>query len=139
MVGTLDLHQYYSGCGVNLWLVCLWVGDASYGRLETIPFPEDGVTWLYVVPPLLLIILTKYGIPVSTTFLVLTIFSPSSLGSMLTKSMMGYAVAFFVAIIIYRLVMKNSRSILVKPAISNILRCGWPCNGYLRHFCGASG
>lgn len=83
------------------------VGDASYGRLETIPFPEDGVTWLYVVPPLLLIILTKYGIPVSTTFLVLTIFSPSSLGSMLTKSMMGYAVAFFVAIVIYRLVMKK--------------------------------
>ncbi len=83
------------------------VGDASYGRLETIPFPDDGVTWLYVVPPLLLIILTKYGIPVSTTFLVLTIFSPSSLGSMLTKSMMGYAVAFFVAIVIYRLVMKK--------------------------------
>ncbi|MGI1795556.1 hypothetical protein [Acinetobacter variabilis] len=83
------------------------VGDASYGRLETIPFPEGGVTWLYIVPPILLIILTKYGIPVSTTFLVLTIFSPSSLGSMLTKSMMGYAVAFFVAIVIYRLVMKK--------------------------------
>ena len=139
MVGTLDLHQYYSGCGVNLWLVCFWSRDASYGRLETIPFPEDGVTWLYVVPPLLLIILTKYGIPVSTTFLVLTIFSPSSLGSMLTKSMMGYAVAFFVAIVIYRLVMKNSRSISVKPVISNTPQCGWPCNGYLRHFCGASG
>ncbi len=32
------------------------VGDASYGRLETIPFPEDGVTWLYIVPPILLFI-----------------------------------------------------------------------------------
>jgi hypothetical protein len=83
------------------------VGDASYGRLETIPFPTDGITWLYIVPPVLLIILTKYGIPVSTTFLVLTIFSPTSLGSMLTKSMMGYAVAFIAAIVIYRLVMKN--------------------------------
>lgn len=83
------------------------VGDASYGRLNTIPFPEDGVTWLYIVPPILLIILTKYGIPVSTTFLVLTIFSPSSLGSMLTKSMMGYAVAFLVAIVVYRFVIKQ--------------------------------
>ena len=83
------------------------VGDASYGRLETIAFPESGITWLYIVPPILLILLTKYGIPVSTTFLVLTIFSPSSLGAMLTKSMMGYAVAFVVAIIIYRFVIKG--------------------------------
>ncbi|MBP7783134.1 MAG: hypothetical protein KA038_01760 [Acinetobacter sp.] len=83
------------------------IGDASYGRLETIPFPEGGITWLYIVPPILLILLTKYGIPVSTTFLVLTIFSPSSLTSMLTKSMMGYAVAFIVAIIVYRFVIKQ--------------------------------
>ena len=82
-------------------------GDASYARLETIPFPETGITWLYIVPPILLIILTKYGIPVSTTFLVLTIFSPSSLSAMLTKSMMGYAVAFVVAILVYRFVMKG--------------------------------
>lgn len=80
------------------------VGDASYGRLETIPFPEGGITWLYIVPPILLLILTKYGIPVSTTFLVLTIFSPASLGSMMIKSMMGYAVAFIVAILVYRFV-----------------------------------
>ncbi|ATO19315.1 hypothetical protein BS636_06405 [Acinetobacter sp. LoGeW2-3] len=83
------------------------IGDASYGRLETIPFPSGGITWLYVVPPVLLLILTRYGIPVSTTFLVLTIFSPTSLGSMMVKSMMGYAVAFVVAIVVYRLVMKR--------------------------------
>ena len=81
-------------------------GDASYGRLETIPFPTDGITWLYIIPPILLVILTKYGIPVSTTFLVLTIFSPGSLSSMLVKSVMGYAVAFIVALIVYRLVVK---------------------------------
>ena len=79
-------------------------GDASYGRLETIPFPESGITWLYIVPPILLLLLTKYGIPVSTTFLVLTIFSPASLGSMMVKSMMGYAVAFFVALLLYRFI-----------------------------------
>lgn len=83
------------------------IGDAAYGRLETIPFPKDGMSWLYIVPPILLIILTKYGIPVSTTFLVLTIFSPSSLSSMLTKSVMGYAVAFVVAILVYRFVIRK--------------------------------
>ena len=83
------------------------VGDASYGRLETIPFPKEGMTWLYVVPPLILLFLTRFGIPVSTTFLVLTIFSPSSLSAMLTKSMLGYAVAFITAIIIYRFVVKK--------------------------------
>ena len=83
------------------------VGDESYGRLATIPFPQQGITWLYIVPPVLLIFLTKFGIPVSTTFLVLTIFSPSSLGAMLTKSMLGYAVAFVAALIIYRVVIKS--------------------------------
>lgn len=82
-------------------------GDASYGRLEIIPFPEQGITWLYIVPPILLIILTKYGIPVSTTFLVLTIFAPSSLSAMLTKSIMGYAVAFIFAILVYRFVIRK--------------------------------
>ena len=101
----------YTGSILIVVLLYGWyasgIGDASYGRLETIPFPETGITWLYIVPPILLIILTKYGIPVSTTFLVLTIFSPSSLSSMLTKSMMGYAVAFVVAILVYRYVMKG--------------------------------
>ena len=83
------------------------VGDASYGRLDTIPFPKEGMTWLYIVPPVLLLFLTRFGIPVSTTFLVLTIFSPSSLSSMLTKSMLGYAVAFVAAILIYRFVIKK--------------------------------
>ena len=83
------------------------IGDAAYGRLETIPYPEGGMSWLYIVPPILLIILTKYGIPVSTTFLVLTIFSPSSLSNMLTKSVMGYAVAFVVAILVYRFVIRK--------------------------------
>ncbi|KGT46698.1 MULTISPECIES: hypothetical protein [Acinetobacter] len=90
------------------------VGDASYGRLETIPFPAEGITWLYVVPPVLLLILTRYGIPVSTTFLVLTIFSPTSLGSMMVKSMMGYAVAFVVAIVVYRFVMKGMAEYFAK-------------------------
>ncbi|USA46411.1 hypothetical protein NDN11_17280 [Acinetobacter sp. C26M] len=83
------------------------VGDASYQRLDKIPFPESGLNWLYIIPPLVILILTRFSIPVSTTFLVLTIFAPSSLGSMLTKSLMGYVVAFIVGILVYRFVIKH--------------------------------
>ncbi len=83
------------------------VGDASYQRLDKIPFPENGLNWLYIIPPIVILILTRLSVPVSTTFLVLTIFAPSSLGSMLTKSLMGYAVAFVLAILLYRFVIKS--------------------------------
>lgn len=85
------------------WLT--YGGDVSYGRLEKIPFPEP-FTWIYIVPPLVLVFLTKFGIPVSTTFLILTVFAPKALGSMLTKSLLGYVVAFVVGFIVYKWVTK---------------------------------
>lgn len=78
-------------------------GDVSYGRLSGIAHPEP-LTFLYVVPPLVLLVLTRAGIPVSTTFLVLTIFSPKHLPAMLMKSVLGYAIAFSVGIVVYRFV-----------------------------------
>lgn len=87
-------------CGV---LVYGWIvngGDTSYGRLDKIPLPSP-FTWIYLVPPFVLLLLTRMGVPVSTTFLVLTIFAPSSLGAMMTKSLIGYVVAFFSAILLY--------------------------------------
>ncbi len=75
-------------------------GDVSYGRLAAIPHPGT-FTWLYVLPPLLLLLLTRFGLPVSTTFLVLTVFAPKSLGSMVGKSLMGYAMAFGVSLVAY--------------------------------------
>lgn len=88
-----------------LWAVLIygWVtngGDGSFGRLDRVPLPQP-FSWLYVVPPIVLLLLTRRGIPVSTTFLVLTIFAPSNLGSMLTKSLLGYVVAFVFAIVLY--------------------------------------
>lgn len=75
-------------------------GDTSFGRLERIPLPQP-FTWIYLVPPLVLLWLTRRGIPVSTTFLVLTVFAPSSLGAMMAKSVVGYGVAFVFAIVLY--------------------------------------
>ncbi len=76
-------------------------GDIAFDRLNSIPYPETGVQWYHVLPPLVLLILTRFGIPVSTTFLVLTIFTLTGgaatagvLGQMLVKSLLGYVVAF---------------------------------------------
>jgi hypothetical protein len=80
-----------------------WVtnaGDSSFGRLARIPLPQP-FGLIYLVPPLVLLWLTRRGIPVSTTFLILTIFAPESLGAMMFKSVMGYVVAFVLAIVVY--------------------------------------
>ena len=84
-------------------LIYGWVvngGDTSFGRLERIPLPQP-FSWIYLVPPVVLLILTRRGIPVSTTFLILTIFAPENLGKMMTKSILGYIVAFVSAILLY--------------------------------------
>jgi len=82
-----------------------WVnhGDVSYGRLARFPVPQE-FTLLHVIPPLAILALTRFGVPVSTTFLVLTVFAPSALGSMVSKSLLGYAVAFAVGFLAYRFV-----------------------------------
>ena len=92
-------------------LVYGWMahGDVSYGRLQAIPVP-DHFSWIYCVPPFVLLLLTRWGIPVSTTFLTLTIFAPKALPSMLIKSLSGYATAFVAAILIYRLVTRGLES-----------------------------
>jgi hypothetical protein len=75
-------------------------GDIAFDRLNSIPYPENGIQIYHVLPPLVLLILTRFGIPVSTTFLVLTMFTLTGgaatagvLGSMLIKSFLGFLVA----------------------------------------------
>ena len=87
-------------------------GDPAYGRLQKFPVPEGGVSWIHAIPPLALLILTRLGVPVSTTFLVLTVFAvtggePGNLGAMLNKSAVGYVVAFAAAIILFLLVFRR--------------------------------
>ncbi|RKQ70761.1 hypothetical protein DES40_0061 [Litorimonas taeanensis] len=86
-------------------------GDIAFGRLNRLPYPEGGVQWYHVLPPIVLLVLTRYGIPVSTTFLVLTVFALTGgaetegvLGKMLVKSGMGYVVAMLTGFLIYALI-----------------------------------
>lgn len=71
-------------------------GDISYGRLTKIPFQE--VQWYHAMAPLALVALTRKGIPVSTSFLVLSAFASTFvLEKMLLKSVVGYGLAAIVA------------------------------------------
>ena len=79
-------------------------GDVSYGRLAKFPVPAGGISWIHVIPPLALLILTRAGVPVSTTFLVLSVFTISNLEAMLLKSALGYVVAFVAAIVLFKFV-----------------------------------
>ena len=76
-------------------------GDVSYGRLESYPFIEN-MSWPYLLPPLVLMLLTRTGIPVSTSFLILTFFKPKGLLGMTMKSLLGYVLAFALAIIVWQ-------------------------------------
>lgn len=77
--------------------------DPSYGRLSNVDkYPVFEPRWYHVLPPLMLLVLTRFGIPVSTTFMVLTIFATTAgLSSMLQKSLIGYGLAFIVGVTIY--------------------------------------
>lgn len=90
-----------------LWAVLLagWFnGDVAYGRLDNIPaVAPEAVHWGLLAAPVVLLVLTRVGIPVSTTFLVLGVFADKALPSMIKKSLTGYVVAFVVALVLYRL------------------------------------
>jgi phosphate/sulfate permease len=80
-------------------------GDISYGRLTRIPYQE--VQWYHAVAPGILLLLTRIGIPVSTTFLVLSAFASTVvLEKMLMKSVVGYGIAAAVAYISWIVISK---------------------------------
>jgi len=85
-------------------------GDVTYGRLSRIPLP-DHLQWWHVLPPLVLLGVTWIGLPVSTTFLILSVFSSGQvIEKMVLKSAIGYAVAFVSAFLIYFLIARRFES-----------------------------
>lgn len=97
----------YIGSILVVTLTIGWLsGDISYGKLAKYPLPEP-MTWVYVIPPLVLLGLTRWGMPVSTTFLVLTVFNQKNLYDMVVKSGLGYIVAFIVGFGLYLLIARR--------------------------------
>lgn len=87
-----------------------WVtysGDVSYQRLTEKGFSEAPQTFsfLQLFAPIALLILTRMRIPVSTTFLLLNVFTTdaNAMFSVLQKSLYGYLIAFLLAILVWYL------------------------------------
>ncbi len=87
-----------------------WVaysGDVSYQRLTEKGFSEAPQTFgfLQLFSPIVLLILTRMRIPVSTTFLLLNVFATdaNAMFSVFQKSLYGYFIAFLSAILIWYL------------------------------------
>lgn len=99
-------------------------GDVSYGRLEKYAFVEN-MSWPYLLPPLVLMLLTRTGIPVSTSFLVLTFFKPKGLWDMTEKSILGYALAFCVAIMVWQFVTKALDKRFIDSKITPAQQRNW--------------
>ena len=117
-------------------------GDIDYGRLDKFEMPSH-YAWYYLLPPLVLLSITRSGIPVSTTFMILTLFSLSSipndlptmlssvfdtdtkLGGMIQKSVMGYIVAFVSALVIYVIITRLTEKRFLNNPIKENHRLFW--------------
>jgi len=95
------LWLYIGGLFVLAILISwsLYDGDVSYQRLQSKGLTESPseFSFLQLAAPVILLVLTRLRIPVSTTFMLLTSFS-GTLGTvtgMLQKSVSGYFIAFF--------------------------------------------
>jgi len=123
----------------SVLLFTLWYGwsinngDISFGRLNKIPWIEP--QWYHALAPLILLALTRVGIPVSTTFLVLSAFASTFvLEQMLVKSIVGYAIAAVIAyglwFVIERLI--DEKADKVKEKNIKYWRVGqWCTTGFL--------
>lgn len=75
--------------------------DLSFGRLKDIPQPLE-FNLIELIAPLLLIVMTWFKMPVSTTFLLLSVFSSGeTIQAMLTKTACGYGLAILLSFSLY--------------------------------------
>ncbi len=82
----------------------IYNGDVTYNRLDKIPLPEVLMCW-HLIAPLTLMIITRFGIPVSTTFMILSVFSSQQvIEKMILKSVYGYGLSVISAFLLYLLI-----------------------------------
>lgn len=68
-------------------------GDPAWGRLQSFSLPET-FTWPYLFPPILVLALTAWGAPLSTSLIVLSCFVPDNTGRLIGSSISAYLISF---------------------------------------------
>lgn len=113
-----------------LWYGWGMYGDISYGRLDKIPYVEP--QWYHAAAPAVLLALTRIGVPVSTSFLVLSAFASTFvLEKMLVKSFAGYGVAAISAYVIWAVVSKWLQNVTLAGSDSFWRVAQWCVTGWL--------
>lgn len=106
-IGLIMLTVFIYGWHTN-------AGDVAYGRLEKIPQPNE-YSFLHLLAPIILLIITRLKMPVSTTFLILSVFSSKkTIEGMLLKTFIGYATALVAAYLVWIIVTKIIRTYKLK-------------------------
>ena len=115
-----------------------WVaygGDVSYGRLASKGFAvaPASFSFLQVAAPVLLLVVTRLRMPVSTTFLLLSCFAttPGGIWDVLEKSLWGYVVAFATALVAWAAVGRLMRRVEERPVHPAWYPAQWASTGVL--------
>lgn len=112
-------------------------GDVTYARLSSKGFSSapQSFVFLQIAAPVILLMLTRFRIPVSTTFMLLSVFTIDSTAivSMVQKSLMGYVAAFVVALLIYLLLTGIIKKFIKGKAHGVWIWAQWIISGFLWH------
>ena len=125
----------------GIWIVTVFYswytfdGDVSYGRLY-VPGLEkapESFVYLQLAAPIALLVLTRMRMPVSTTFLLLNVFTykAGTILDVMFKSFVGYILAFVLAIIVWFILERFVRNYLKGEAKPYWLVLQWITSGTL--------
>ena len=125
----------------GIWIVTVFYswytfdGDVSYGRLS-VPGLEkapESFVYLQLAAPIAVLVLTRMRMPVSTTFLLLNVFTykAGTILDVMFKSFVGYILAFVLAIIVWFILERFVRNYLKGEAKPYWLVLQWITSGTL--------
>ncbi|MBM3425654.1 MAG: hypothetical protein FJX97_01555 [Bacteroidetes bacterium] len=142
IVSNQKIKWYWLWIFIGLiWVATItysWVvfnGDVSFQLLSTPGLekaPEEFV-FLQLAAPIVLLIMTRMRWPVSTTFLLLNVFTykAGTIVSVMTKSFLGYVLAFGLAIVVWFLLERFVKNYLKGEARSYWMVLQWITSGTL--------
>lgn len=115
------------------WFV--FEGDVSFQLLSTpgLEKAPESFVFLQLAAPLVLLVMTRMRWPVSTTFLLLNVFTykAGTIVSVMTKSFFGYVLAFVLAIFVWFLLERFVKNYLKGEARSYWMVLQWITSGTL--------
>jgi hypothetical protein len=115
------------------WLV--FDGDVTFKLLSTpgLEKAPENFVFLQVAAPLVLLVMTRMRWPVSTTFLLLNVFTykAGTIVSVMTKSFLGYVLAFVLAIFVWFLLERFVKNYLKGEARPYWMVLQWITSGTL--------